>query len=63
MLSNDVRERVYKSLETDKEFCDRIRLRYPWYRGDNYNRGITLDEEIWDAFKIQRRIIERTSGC
>ncbi len=59
MLSNDVRDRVYKSLETDKEFELRVRQTYRWYRGASYRSGTELDDEVWDSFKMQRRIIER----
>lgn len=50
---------VYKSLETDHEFADRVRLKHYWYSGDRYYTGRELDEEVWDAFRMQRRIIER----
>lgn len=60
MLSND-RHRVYTSLETDEEFCARVREKHPWYRGDAYHKGDTLDEAVWHAFKIQRRFVERST--
>lgn len=50
---------VFKSLETDLEFANRVRAKIPWYLGDGYYKGADLDLEIWDAFRMQRRIIER----
>lgn len=62
MLSNDVRERVYKSLETDAEFLARIRRKHAWWSPWNATSDV-LDREAWDELKMQRRIVERTSGC
>lgn len=51
---------VYKSLETDREFIARVRLKHPWY-APNTLSSYWLDVEVWDAFKVQRRIVERQS--
>ena len=50
---------VFKSLETDLEFANRVREKMPWYRGDMHCKGSDLDEEIWECFEMQRRLVER----
>lgn len=56
MQSND-RHRVYKSLETDAEFRERLREYYlpAWIHEE------ALDEYVWNAYQKQRRMIERTT--
>lgn len=44
----------YKRLETDEEFLDRVRAKYPWFEW----YAIDLDTRIWNAFQMQRRIVE-----
>jgi hypothetical protein len=56
MLSSD-RHRVYKSLETDEEF----RARLKGYYIPRWNTGNELDEYVWDQYKKQRRIVERST--
>lgn len=60
-LDDLLRGSVYKSLETDREFVARVREKYPWYSG-TYYAGAMLDDEVWDAFKMQRRIVEREAS-
>lgn len=50
---------VFKSLETDKEFTDRVRLKYPWFT--SYYAGAGTDDEVWECFKMQRRLVERSA--
>lgn len=54
-----LRGSVYKSLETDDEFAERVRAKYPWYNGLAYRKGAELDDEVQEAFGMQRRIVER----
>jgi len=50
---------VYKSLETDDEVIARVRRVWGWFKP--YLRGAELDELLWDSFRVQRRLIERTT--
>jgi hypothetical protein len=50
-------KRVYTSLETDEELIERIRVKRPWYCTVYHGAG--LDNEVWDVFKIQRRLVTR----
>lgn len=47
----------YRGVETDKEFIARVQLKHAWYRSTY--AGAELDDEVWYAFKMQRRIVER----
>lgn len=49
------RVRVFKRLETDAEFCARIRVRsgYPINR-----TGESLDDYAWTWWLMQRKIVE-----
>lgn len=58
MYSSD-RHRVFKSLETDREFQDRIfKEKGLSFR---YDFGKDLDDLAWSACKMQRRLIERST--
>ena len=61
MLSPEDRLRgsVFKSLETDKEFITRVRITFPWF--STYYAGQGMDDQVWESFKMQRRLIERSS--
>lgn len=48
---------VFKSLETDKEFTARVNEKHPWFK--SYYAGPGLDDEVWECFQMQRRIVER----
>lgn len=48
---------VFKALETDAEFVERVRKTFTWFIG--HYAGAWLDDEVWDAFKMQRKIVER----
>ena len=48
---------VYKALETDKEFAGRVRAKYPWF--ESFYTGGGLDDQVWECFRMQRKIIER----
>jgi len=57
MMSND-RHCVYKSLETDTEFSERVRARIGFAP---FQRGAGLDDYVWHATAMQRRIVERST--
>lgn len=50
---------VFKSLETDREFVERLKQKFPWY--STFYSGPGIDDEAWACFQMQRRIIERTA--
>lgn len=46
----------YKHLETDAEFIARVRKDHPgWYP---YKRGEALDDEVWNVWMMERKILE-----
>lgn len=49
---------VYKSLETDDEFKERIKKTRYLYGIDDMT-GTWLDDVMWTCFQMQRRIVER----
>lgn len=57
---------VFKRMETDREFVDRLRVVFD-QRGMSdwgalkYKAAADLDEYAWDAVKMQRRIVEDVS--
>lgn len=53
-----LRGSVYKSLETDDEFRERIRKSYYVYGLGNMSDA-WLDDVVWGALGLQRRIVER----
>jgi hypothetical protein len=50
-------KQAYSRLETDEEYAAHVREKFPWYRGEAYNKGEALDCEVEWRFGIQRRII------
>lgn len=67
MVVDPLRHRVYKRLETDGEFRARIVEEYKKVRKLSYGLSELwddeLDEHAWEHFKIQRKIVEVTSGA
>lgn len=65
MQSND-RHHVYKSLETDTELRERVLKdlgdagKY-WRYDLEHASGDYLEAIVWDCFKKQRRIVERST--
>lgn len=57
----DLKYSVYKSLETDDEFAERVRQKHPWYGGTAFHHGEALDDSVWCNFRMQRRIVERST--
>jgi hypothetical protein len=47
----------YKHLETDDEFVARVQSKHPWW-ANYFATGETLDNTVWNAFKMQRKIVE-----
>ncbi len=48
---------VYRGLETDKEFKTRVLAKHPHFT--TYYAGPGLDDQVWECFQMQRKIIER----
>lgn len=57
----DLKYSVCKSLETDEEFAERVRQKHTWWQGALYRKGDALDDEAWNAFRMQRRVVERST--
>ena len=55
-MSSD-RARVFKRLETDREFRARVNASDHAYVSE-YTSGKALDDIAWDHYRMQRRIIE-----
>ena len=53
----DNRRPVFKSLETDREFADRVHARYGYRL--YYLSSRELDDTAWASFGMQRKIVER----
>lgn len=52
-------KKVFKRLETDKEFIARLGSEGMWLRyWQRDYTGEALDEAVWSTFRKQRRIIE-----
>lgn len=47
----------YKHLETDAEFIARVRARFVWWWPWGLS-GEGLDASVWEAFQMQRRLVE-----
>lgn len=47
---------LYLSLETNLEFIARVKCKHPWWAPNGWR---ALDDEVWDTFRMQRKIVER----
>lgn len=48
---------VYRSLETDGEFIKRVIEKHAYFGTYLASKG--LDDQVWECFKMQRKIVER----
>lgn len=53
------RKPLFLSVETGEEFVARVKQKHKWWFAYGA-RNEALDNAVWDAFKMQRKLIERS---